>query len=396
MIDCVVVGGGPAGLAASAALAGQGVEHLVLERGRVGETWRTQRWDSFRLNTPGWANTVLGEQERDHYPTAAEVVRLLEKLAVGVPLREGVRVTRLVPEGSGYALHLGDGVIQARTVVIATGGENAPRVPALARALRGRVVQYHAAHYRNPDQLPDGTVLVVGSAQSGCQIAGELVGSGRPVVVATSAVGRVPIPYRGRHILEWAFDSGWFDERPRDLPDLTTLRAQPPIFAPGGRPLSLQALARAGATLAGRLIAVDNGWLRFDGSAATNMAASDEFAAQVKVMVDDYIVRAAVEAPAAEPDDTGAPVDLESPTTLDLAGIGSIIWCTGFTGEFSWLDPALLKADGKPRYSDCAGALPGIWYVGLPWLTHRGSGAFLGFPKDAAAAAAAVAARLTR
>jgi putative flavoprotein involved in K+ transport len=394
MIDCVVVGGGPAGLAASAALTGHGIEHLVLERGQVGETWHTQRWDSFRLNTPGWANTVLGEQARDQYPTAAEVVRLLEKLAVGVPLREGVRVTRLVPYGPGYALHIGDDAIQTRTVVIATGGENVLRIPTLAHALPGRIAQYHTADYRNPGQLPDGNVLVVGSAQSGCQIAEELLAFGRSVILATSPVGRVPIPYRGRHILEWAFDSGWFDERPWDLPRSSTMRAQLPIFAPGGRALSLQGLAQAGATLTGRLIAVDSKQIRFDGSAAANVAASNEFAARVKAMVDEYISRAALKAPTAEPDDADVPVDLDFPATLDFAEIESVVWCTGFAGDFSWLDPALVKADGKPWHSGCAAAQAGIWYIGLPWLTHRGSGAFLGFPRDAATVAAAVAARL--
>ena len=171
MIDCAVVGAGPAGLAASAALTRRGVEHLVLERGRVGQSWRDQRWDSLRLNNPGWMNAMLGEQAPDTYLTAGEVVERLDRLAAACPVREGVRVARLVPDGPGWSLLTSDGQLRARAVVVASGGENLPRIPGLARGLPGRVVQLHAADYRSPGQLPDGAVLVVGSAQSGCQIA---------------------------------------------------------------------------------------------------------------------------------------------------------------------------------------------------------------------------------
>jgi len=197
-LDCVVVGAGPAGLAASAALTDRGVEHEVLERGRVGESWRTQRWDSFRLNTPGWMNQTLGEQARDAYATRAEVVERLETLAADCPIRDGVPVTRLAPAGEGYVLRTADGDVRARTVVAATGGENVPRVPDVARVLLGRVAQYHAGDYRSAGMLPEGAVLVVGSGQSGCQIAEDLVASGRRVVLATSPVGRVTTPYPGR------------------------------------------------------------------------------------------------------------------------------------------------------------------------------------------------------
>jgi putative flavoprotein involved in K+ transport len=174
VIDCAVVGAGPAGLASSAALTRLGIEHVVLERGRVGQSWREQRWDSLRVNNPGWMNPMLGEQEPDTCLTAGEVVERLDKLATACPVREGVRVARLAPHGDRWTLLTSDGELRARAVVVASGGENLPRLPRLARALSGRVAQYHAADYRNPGQLPDGGVLVVGSAQSGCQIAEDL------------------------------------------------------------------------------------------------------------------------------------------------------------------------------------------------------------------------------
>ena len=206
MIDCAVVGAGPAGLAASAALTRRGVEHLVLERGRVGQSWRDQRWDSLRLNNPGWMNAMLGEQAPDTYLTAGEVVERLDRLAAACPVREGVRVARLVPDGHGWSLLTSDGQLRARAVVVASGGENLPRIPGLARGLPGRVAQLHAADYRSPGQLPDGAVLVVGSAQSGCQIAEDLLISGGSAGDPGHQPGRARPPPATAAGTRW---SGW-------------------------------------------------------------------------------------------------------------------------------------------------------------------------------------------
>jgi putative flavoprotein involved in K+ transport len=393
--DCVVVGAGPAGLAASVALADHGVEHLVLERDRVGATWRAQRWDSFRLNTAGWMNPMLGRQARDAYATGQEVVQRLERLAAGRPVREGVRVARLAPGRDGWALGTDDGELLARTVVVATGDQNQARVPPLAQRLPGRVAQLHAAGYRGPGQLPGGAVLVVGSAQSGCQIAEDLLAGGRRVILATSPVGRVPFRHRGRETVEWLAEAGFMDQRPRDLPDPSVMRAAMPIIAPG-RGLSLPALARAGATLAGRPVAVVGERVAFDDSLAANLAAGDAFAARARAMVDDLIRRGGLDAPPAEPDEHDAHVDLDPPATLDLRAeeVGAVVWCTGFGGDVSWLDPSLAGADGQPRHADGAAPAPGLWYLGLRWLRRRCSGILLGFPGDAAWVAGAVKAHL--
>jgi putative flavoprotein involved in K+ transport len=395
-LDSVVVGAGPAGLAASAALTDRGIEHEVLERSRVGESWRTQRWDSFRLNTPGWMNQMLGEQAPDAYATGAEVVHRLEGLAADRPVREDVRVTLLAAAADGYVLRTSGGDIRARTVVAATGAENAPRLPTLARAFPDRVGQYHAADYRRPGLLPDGAVLVVGSGQSGCQIAEDLRAGGRHVVLATSPVGRAPTPYRGRETVAWLVEAGFFDQRPQDLPDPSMMRSPNPLLAPGGRSLSLQALARAGTTLVGRPVAVDGERISLDASVAANVAAGDIFAARARAMVDEIIRRRGLDAPPPESDGAGAPVELNPPMTLDLRAheIASVVWCTGFTGDFSWLDPALLDADGQPRHEDAAAPVPGVFYVGLRWLIRRGSSLLYGFPGDAVAVAHAVEAHL--
>jgi len=396
MIDCVVVGAGPAGLAASAALGERGVEHLVLERGRVGQSWRDQRWDSLRLNNPGWMNPMLGEQAPDAYLTASEVVERLDRLAAACPVHEGVRVAQLAADGDGWSLLTSDGEHRARAVVVASGGENLPRIPGLAGALPGRVAQLHAADYRNPGQLPDGTVLVVGSAQSGCQIAQDLLTGGRQVILATSPVGRAPARHRGRDTVEWLVECGFFQQRPQDLPDPSVMAAPQPLLAPGGRSMSLQALARAGATLVGRLVAVHGEQVAFDNSAPANIAAGDAFAARIRAMLDHAIRRAGLDTPPVETDDADTPIELDPPTALGLraVAVGSVVWCTGYTGDFSLLPQALRDADGRPRHHGGGAPLPGVWYVGLRWLTHRASGNFLGFPTDAATTARTVAAHL--
>jgi putative flavoprotein involved in K+ transport len=395
MIDAAVVGAGPAGLAASLALAGRGVEHVVLERDRVAATWQAQRWDSFRLNTAGWMNSMLGGQRRDAYASGREVVERLERLAAGCPVREGVRVARLAPARGGWAVATDDGELRARAVVVASGDQNQARVPELAGRLPHRVAQLHAADYRGPGQLPGGAVLVVGSAQSGCQIAEDLLAGGRRVILATSPVGRVPFRHRGRETVEWLAEAGFMDQRPRDLPDPSVMRAAMPIIAPG-RGLSLPALARAGASLAGRPLAVVGERVDFDDSLAANVAAGDAFAARARAMVDDRIRRGRLDAPPAEPDEHDAHVDLDPPASLDLRAeeVGAVVWCTGFGGDVSWLGPSLAGADGQPRHADGAAPAPGLWYLGLRWLRRRCSGILLGFPGDAAWVAGAVKAHL--
>jgi putative flavoprotein involved in K+ transport len=398
VIDCVIVGAGPAGLAASHALTAAGLDHMLLEQGQVGHTWRTQRWDSLHLNNPGWMNPMLGPQSPRSYLAVAEVVERLQLLAAHAPIRQHTPVIRLLRDNTAWILRTDSGLIRARTVVVATGGENVPRTPPLARLLPGRIQQLHAATYRRPTQLPPGAVLVVGSAQSGYQISEELLGAGRRVVLATSKVGRAPARHRGRDTVAWLAECGFFDQRQQDLLDPSIVHAPQPLLAPGGRSASLQTLARSGATLAGRLVAVDGERLHFDASVPANIAAADAFADRIRTTLDAYIHRTGRPAPQAEPGDAERPIDLEPPTTLDLgaAGIGSVVWCTGYTGDFSWLDPVLLGRTGHPVHHGTAGGLPGLWYIGQRWLTHRSSGNFLGFPTDALTVATAVATALRK
>lgn len=392
VIDCVVVGAGPAGLAASTALTGFGVDHVVLERARIGNSWRTQRWDSFQVNTPGWMNQMLGAQHRDAHLTGHDVVERLEALGAALPVRVGVEVVRLTPTNDHHEVQTSDGAIRARAAIVATGHQNVPRLPSLAERFPDRIAHYHAADYRNAGLLPPGGVLVVGSAQSGCQITEDLVAAGRRVVLATSAVGRVPTPYRGRPAVDWLGEAGFFDQRPDAVADPAALHATNPVSGAGGRYLSLQQLARSGVELVGRPVAVRGKQVTFDDSAAANVAAGDAFAARVRAGIDDIIRRCGLAAPPALPDSDAGPIDLDAPTTLDLRadGIGSVIWCTGFTGDFSWLDATLTDDLGAPRRNGTASVVPGVWYVGLRWLVTRGSELLYGIPRDAATVADAV------
>jgi putative flavoprotein involved in K+ transport len=393
-LDSVIIGAGPAGLATSAALTERGIDHLVLERGRAGQTWRTQRWDSLRLNNPGWMNRMLGAQPPGTYLTAAEVVARLARLASTSPVQEDTTVTSVRPYRDRWVVETGAEQIIARTVVVATGNENRSRTPDRARRLPPRVFACHAGEYRSPGRLPDGAVLIVGSAQSGYQIAEELLGAGRRVIVATSRVGRAPARHRGRDIAEWLVESGFFDQRTADLADPSVIRRAQPLLAPGGRSASLQALARRGALLVGGLERIDGDRLTFDDSGPANIAAADAFAAGIRAMIDEYITRDGSPLPPIEPADRPQRVTWPASINLQAEDVGSVIWCTGYTGDFSWLDPALTDETGQPRRVEAAAPTPGLWYVGLRWLIRRVSGNFIGFPTDAAVVANAIATRL--
>ena len=282
-LDCAVIGAGHVGLAASWHLARLGVEHVVFEAGRIGETWRTQRWDSFALNTPSWANVLPGETEpaepSDGFLTRDAWVGRLENYATSqrLPVREATPITALDqrPGGRGLLLTTDDGErIEARSVVISAGFQSTPKLPAMAAALPSRITSLHTADYRRPDELPAGAVLVVGSAQSGGQIAEDLLDAGRRVFLAASTLGRIPRRYRGKDIFEWLFPLGYFDQLVQQA-DPRVRAAPPPMISGVGRyghTLSLQLLAARGAVLLGHLRAVENGCLRFENDLGTSVA----------------------------------------------------------------------------------------------------------------------------
>ena len=253
---CVVVGAGAAGVAVSAALAEAAVDHVVLERNEVADTWHRQRWDAFRLNTPGWMNTMLGPVAPDSFSSRDEVVRLLVDRAKSLPVRSHTPVLSLHHDGSSFVVDTPGERIAAASVVLASGLQNVARIPAQRGHFPARIRHLHTADYANPADLDDGAVLVVGSAQSGAQIAEDLVLAGRRVYLATSRVGRYRWMYRGRELIGWLVDCGHWDQRPSDLADPGETRAAIAVVGSGGHSLDLPLLARLGVTLLGRLESV--------------------------------------------------------------------------------------------------------------------------------------------
>ncbi len=401
-IDVVVVGAGQAGLAVSYYLRAYGTEHIVLERGEIAESWRSARWDSFTLVTPHWMTRLPGcdlaaGTGRDFLPIPS-VVALLERFARGLPVRAGVEVVSVVADSGGYQVITSAGTIAARAVVVAGGGQRCPIIPGLASRLPAGVHQSDAGHYRSPAALPPGAVLVVGSGQSGAQIADELATSGRDVLLATSRVPRVPRRYRGRDVHEWTVELGLYDQPAEAVTDPAEFREPHPMLSGGGggHTISYAQLARDGVRLLGRLADAEAGRLRFGPDLPGNIAYADHRAAQFRHAVDEYVARAGIVAPPPDIDPAERPQPMAdgSPEALSMRAerIAAVIWCTGFGPDTGWLRVPVLGPDGVPAHTRGITAFPGLYVAGYPWLSTRGSGLLYGVAADAARVAQHIAA----
>ena len=413
MIDAVVIGAGQYGLAASWHLSRRGIEHVVIERGQIAETWRSQRWDAFALNTPNWMNRLAGETEavepRDAFLTRDGWIARLEDHArrTQVPVRTATTVTG-VDAGPGPGTYLvavdgpdGRDTIETRHVVVASGGQSAPRRPALSGSLPSDVLQLHTSEYRSPSALPEGAVLVVGSAQSGVQVAEDLVGAGRTTHLATSPVARLRRRYRGRDTLEWLVECGFYDATLEQLPDPRMAKAPIPQISGVGRyghTVSLQSLADLGVRLLGRPVGVDGGRIEFDDSLGANIAAGDQGSAILNGIMDAWIERTAGILLPVEPDPADTPhpdpMSVRSPAVLDLERdrIGTVIWATGYEVDFGYLHLPVLDAAGLPVHDHGAARTPGIHFLGLRWLNDRKSALITAADAEAAAMADRLAA----
>lgn len=389
-IDVAVIGAGQAGLAASHELSAHGIDHIVLERDRVAESWRSRRWDSFTLNIPNWSFSLPGHPydgaDPDGFMLRDEIVSRFQAYAreIGAPVEEGVDVVRLTRETDGrYRLDTSRGEVTARAVVVATGAYQRRHRP--PSNLDSEILQLDTEQFRNAGELRDGGVLVVGSGQSGCQIAEDMREAGRSVWLATGSCGWMPRRYRGRDNIAWRLEMGTFDETITSLGHAIRL-ACPPIQTgvAGGRDLNLRTLADAGVTLTGRLISADADRVELADDLLANATRSDEAAIRFRTMIDDYVRDRAVEAPDGQP---FQPVgDLPAaPTELDLApeGITNVIWASGFRLDYSWIALDLSPRDGYPEQQQGVSRYPGLYFLGLQLMHTRKSGLIFGVGEDA-------------
>ena len=397
--DVVVIGAGPAGLATSYELGRAGVEHVVLERGRVGETWRG-RWDSFCLVTPNWSVQLPGGSyegdDPDGFLLRDEIVAFFEHYAAkaSAPLRTGVDVRALRPRDDGFLLETNIGEVRARAVVVATGAYQRPHRPAAAPGLPGRILQLDSTEYRNERGLPDGAVLVVGSGQTGCQIAEELLEAGREVFLSCGRAPWLPRRIGDRDLVWWAAETGFLDQRVEELPAPAARLAANLLTTgrDGGHDLHLRTLRAAGVTLLGRLLDADAKRARFAPDLGESVAWGDERYRQFRGLVMRLAEERSLPSPEmADPD----PFDGQAPESVDLAGVGAVVFAGGFRPDYRWIDlPGGFDDLGFPLHADGMSlVVSGLFFVGVHFLRKRKSSILYGMGEDAAIVANGVAAR---
>jgi putative flavoprotein involved in K+ transport len=392
--DTIVIGAGHAGLAMSRCLADRDVRHVVLDRGRVGERWRTARWDSFRLLSPNWLSRLPGWRytgpDPDGFMSAGELASYLCDYAASfdAPLRRHTLVTRVERAGTGFAVHTDDAVWCARSVVVATGYHSRARVPELATGLAPEVAQLTAAGYRSPASLPDGGVLVVGCSASGVQIAHELARAGRRVVLAAGGHTRLPRRYRGRDILWWLDRIGSLDRTVDQVPDPASALTEPSLQlagTPDGRGPDLGVLRRAGVRAVGRLRALDGTRAEFADDLRRTVGAAQLRLDRLLAEIDAY-AEATPGTAAGPPDRPPAITVPAGPSGMDLrrAGITSVLWATGYRPWYPWLTVPVLDAAGRIRHRRGVTEVPGLYAIGLRFQYRRNSTFIDGARHDAA------------
>jgi putative flavoprotein involved in K+ transport len=383
-IDTLIIGAGHAGLAMSRCLTDRGVEHTVIERGRLGERWLSARWDSFRLLTPNWLTRLPGWSyqgaDPDGFMAAPQFVDYLRAYAdsFGAPVQERTTVTEVRQARSGgFVVRTDRGDWSARHVVIATGYFASARRPDCAAHLDREVMQVTPAGYRHPGQLPDGAVVVVGASASGVQIADELNRAGRRVVLAVGNHTRLPRRYRDRDILWWLDRTGALDRTIDELSDAERARQEPSMQLVGGvERLDLAALQDRGVRLAGRLGAVEGDTVRFDDDLAATTAAADARLATLVARLDNYAATLPERLPA--PQRTTPVRPARGPRTLHLrhAGVSTVVWATGYRPRYPWLRVPVLDHAGRIRHRRGVAAADGLYAVGLRFQ-HRRNATFI-------------------
>jgi len=391
----VVVGGGQAGLSISYSLQQHGIDHVVFEKHSAMHAWSTQRWDNFCLVTPNWQCALPGHRYEGPDPHGFmkkdEIVRYLDAFSARVraPLREGVAVQRVrASSNGGFIVTSQDGECHASHVVVASGGYHQPMIPRLAERLPAGVMQIHSADYRNAQQLPPGKVLVVGSGQSGAQIAEDLHLAGRKVLLAVGDAPRCARFYRGRDVVDWLADMGYYDMPVDQHPLREGVRDNTNHYVTGrdgGRDIDLRRFAKEGMELFGLLEGLEGDTLRFAPGLRAALDRADQTYNGINTSIDKHIATHGIDAPAPsvyEP--VWEPASETTSLSLAQSGITAVIWCIGFAPDFQWLDAPVFNGRGHPVHERGITRVPGLYFLGLPWLHTWGSGRFSGVARDAA------------
>lgn len=394
--DVIIIGAGQAGLAASYWLSKQGREHVILERATVGDRWRSERWDSLHFQFPNAFLRLPGHAYRGPEPHAfahcREILRYIEdyrqKISAPVAVGTDVHLLEIDDAAGRFRLATNKGDLIASQVILATGPFQRPLLPRCAEAMPPDILQLHASRYFNPQQLPPGPVLIVGSGSSGCQIAEELLQSGRDIYLSVGRHRRIPHRYRGRFMLEWLLEMGVFDLPASNLPHG---RVPPPILLTGvngGHGINLRRFAHDGMVLLGKLRGIENGAAHFGDDLELRLTEADESAKDFMRRVDEYTQRAGLPAGDSDPDEfiaPGTPERLNSAAILDLrsVGIATVIWCTGYTFDFDWVQLPIFNSQGHPLQRRGITECRGAYFLGLHWMHTFASGTLFGIGDDA-------------
>jgi putative flavoprotein involved in K+ transport len=388
----VVVGAGQAGLSISYLLKQQGIEHLVLEKRQVGYAWREQRWDTFCLVTPNWQCTLPGFHydgtDPDGFMLKDEIVDYLARYrqAFEPPVVEGIGVERITQDADGrYSVYTAQGMVRAGQVVIATGGYQTPMLPAMAAAIPPEIRQVHSVDYKNPASLPPGEVMVVGTGQSGCQLAEDLHLAGRRVHLCVGEAPRVARRYRGQDVVAWLDQMGYYDLPVDKHPLGAGVREKTNHYVTGrdgGHDIDLRQFALEGMQLYGRLTDVRDGKAYFDERLAEYLDGADAVSESIKTGIDKFIAEQGIDAPVEaryvpvwQPD--------EAISEQAFAGITTVIWCIGFRSDYDWIQVPVFDAKGYPQHDRGVTPAAGLYFLGLPWQYSWGSGRFSGVARDA-------------
>ena len=391
----IVIGAGHAGLAASRCLTERSIDHVVLERGEVANSWRHERWDSLRLLTPNWQTRLPGYRyegpDPDGFMTMAELVDFVARFAAdaAAPVRTHTTVTSVRRTDGGYLVTTGNGEFRGRTVVVASGACNVPHVPALRHGVPSTIECLTPFDYRNPGQLPEGGVLIVGASATGVQLADEVHRSGRPVTLSVGEHVRMPRTYRGKDVLWWMDASGVWNERYDQIEDLTRARRLPSpqlVGTPDRTTLDLNTLSAAGVELVGRLSAIREGRALFSGGLRNHFALADLKMDRLLDTFDEWARTHGRDGEVGPPErfePTRVPATSRLHLDLRTPKIRSIIWATGFRPDYSWLDVPVVDHKGHLRHDGGVVDAPGLYAIGLPVLRRRKSTFIHGAEDDA-------------